>query len=523
MKKYKLLVYITVLLTGVFTFSACDSVDFGDVNEDDDAPKDANTQALLAGAMNAFFTLQDATPTLYVQYQGQSVYTSQQRYSSAPQNWQPYYVGILSNLKKVKEINSADEISDATLTYGAPVNQIGVSELMSVMIWKRVTNSWGPVPYNNALKKGENLTPAYTDQKTIYEDLIKRAKNARDMLDPSKLGPTGDVVYGGDVTMWKKFANSLIMQLSLQLSGTSMSSTAQQEFQAALNNSAGVIDELNEEFWYQHKNQPGMENPFSQYRGADYYLAEPFTAALKGETPQDSAIVHSNTNYDARLNVLANDPSLSGVPYGTANGGVEGADMSGSTSDPGAPLAYMTAAYTYLNRAEAAQRGWTNEVAEDMLREGIMMSYATFDAHYDPGNPNPGVDFGNGRLQSDGSQFANQRLAQATNPSNDISLMQVIFEEKWVAVYPNGFKAWSEWRRSDNVASRSMQNSQGVTIKGYPGLFPAPDATNNGEIPRRYIYPDIESGVNSENYEAALKKLHPQEDNNTSRFWWDAQ
>jgi len=523
MKKLRFLLYTTVLIVGVFTFSACDSVDFGDVNADDDAPKDANTQGLLAGAMNGFFTLPDATPTLYVQYQGQSVYTSQQRYSSSPQDWEPYYVGILSNLKRVKEINSADEVSDATLTYGAPENQIGVAELMSVLIWKRVTDSWGPVPYNNALKQGENLTPAYTDQKTIYQDLIKRAKDARDMLNAAKLGPTGDVVYGGDVVMWKKFANSLIMQLSLQLSSTGMSSTAATEFQAALNHSAGVIDELSEEMWYDHKNQPGMENPFSQYRGADYYLAEPFTDALKGQTPQDSAIAHTNTNYDARLNVLADDPSASGVPYGTANGGVSGADMSPSTSSPSAPLAYMTAAYTYLNRAEAAQRGWTSEVPEDMLRQGIMMSYATFDSHYDSENPNPGVDFNNGRLQSDGSQFASQRVSQATDPSNDVSMMQVIFEEKWIAVYPNGFQAWAEWRRSDSEASWNIQNGQGITIKGYPGLYPAPDATNNGEIPRRYIYPEVESGVNNENYQNALNRLNPQEDNNTSHFWWDKQ
>jgi len=501
MKKRIVLAYTVILITVLFTFSACDSIDFGDVNTDDDVPKEANTEALMAGAMNSFSQLYgEILPTLYVQYRAQSVYTSAQRYAVSPNSWRNFYVLPLSNLKRIVEINSADEISDVTRSYGAPVNQIGVAELTSAMIWKRLTDRYGPVPYTEALKQSENLTPAYTDQEKIYKDLISRVKAARDMLDPSQKGPTGDGFYGGDVMKWKKFANSFLMSLSMQLTKKypSPSGYAAQEFKAALNHSAGTIDELSEEMWYLHQNKPGMENPFSQYRGADYYLAEPFTDALHGTTPNDSAIAYSNSRYDARINVLSNDPSATGVPYGTDNEGVSGPSMSKASSDPASPLPYMTAAYTYLNRAEAAQLGWTSESVDQMLTEGIMMSYATFDEHFDDGSAS------SGDLQKDGSQFAAQRIADANDPG--YNYLQIIGEEKWVSLFPNGMMAWSEWRRT-----------------GYPGLVPAPDATNNGEIPRRYIYPADESGINGENYQNALNMLTPQEDNNTSRFWWDKQ
>ena len=38
------------------------------------------------------------------------------------------------------------------------------------------------------------------------------------MMDESEAGPTGDVIFHGDVLKWKKFANSLLMQMAIQLS-----------------------------------------------------------------------------------------------------------------------------------------------------------------------------------------------------------------------------------------------------------------------------------------------------------------
>lgn len=526
MKKLRIFTILFCLLTLV----SCDSVDFGDINQDDDAPQEANMEGLMAGGMNQYFTTGSTVPTLYVQYQTQSVYTSAMRYGLNPAPWDHYYSGVLTNFKQVYETTTADKISKEVKTYGEPANQAAVAELMSVVVWKRVTDTWGPVPYEEALDAQNNKTPSYSDQKKIYKDLIKRAKAARDMIDPSKSGPTGDVLYGGNMSHWQKFANSLLLELSMQLSNKypGASDYAATEFKKALNNSAGVIDEISEEAWYDFQNSPGALNPFSELRGSDFYLAEPFTDALMGKTPQDSAIVYSNTNYDGRLQVLSTDSAANGAPYGVDNSGLSGPSIAGAITSAGSDLHYMTAAYTYLNRAEAAELGWTSEDASTMLRKGIMMSYATFDGHYDDKNANDAnaevsqPDFDSGELQSDGSNYATQRVAQATNPNNNVSMRQVISEEKWVALFPMGFKAWSEWRRSSNVKTWSMSNSTGPAI-GYPGLYPAPDATNKGEIPHRYLYPSVESGVNTESYNAGVDRLKPAEDVNSSEFWWDQQ
>jgi hypothetical protein len=100
----------------------------------------------------------------------------------------------------------------------------------------------------------------------------------------------------------------------------------------------------------------------------------------------------------------------------------------------------------------------------------------------------------------DGANYALARVADA----GSVGELQVIGEEKWVALYPLGYDSWSEWRRTE-----------------FPVLQPAPDAINSGDIPRRYNYPSDETTLNSSNYQAGVSGLSPATDNNTSRVWWN--
>lgn len=483
MKKLK---YIALSL--LFAFGACEDIDFGDTNENPNGAGDPNTSSLMAGAMSRYSTLTGRDyiikPTLYVQYQSQVTYTDESRYSEAASTWYSYYVQTLSNLQLVVDICSDEaNFNTVLLSQGAPVNQIAVSKIFQAVVFKRITDTWGDAPYSQALKSSEFLTPAYDSQQTIYEGLIAELKNSRDMLNPSLLGPTGDIIYGGDVTKWKKFANSMIMQMALQLSKKfpSASGYAANEFNAALNNSAGVIDELGEEAWFTYNND--FSNPWNANRKPDYFLSKEFTDALQGVGTT------SNTTYDARLEALSTNAALSGVPYGYENeSGAGRSQMSDNIWTNEAPLPLLTASYTYLNRADAANLGWTSENVATMLSNGIEMSYATLDANY--GSSTSGS----------AAAYAAARVADL----GTVGATQVIAEEKWVALFPSGFDAWAEWRRTE-----------------YPVLYPATDYLNNGNIPRRYVYPTEESTLNASAYSSGLSSLSPATDNNTSKVWWD--
>lgn len=483
MKKIK---YIALSL--LLALGACDNVDFGDTNVNPNGAGEANTSSLMAGSMSRFSTLTGrdylTKPTLYVQYQSQVTYTDEMLYSEAASSWYGYYVQTLSNLQLVIDINS-DEANHNTilLSQGAPANQIAVAKIFQTIIFKRITDTWGDVPYSQALKNMEYLTPAYDNQSDLYAGMITTLKESRDMLNPSLKGPTGDIIYGGDVEKWQKLANSLILQMSLQLSNKypSASGYAANEFNSALTNAKGLIEDVSDEAWFSYN--ADFTNPWSANRKPDYFLSQEFTDALKGIGTT------SNSTSDSRLDIFSTDSSLNGVPYGYENGSGAGkSQMSDAIWTEEAPLQLMTAAYTYLNRADAANLGWTSENASDMLVTGIELSYATLDSHY------------GSSISGDAAAYAAARVIDL----GSVSATQVIAEEKWVALFPSGFDAWAEWRRTE-----------------YPTLTPATDYLNNGTIPRRYVYPLEESSLNAAAYATGVSTLSPATDNNTSKVWWD--
>lgn len=499
-----------ILLALVCMMAGCDSINFDPaINEDDDAVTKSNTESLMAGAMRSYFTGGQGRATLYMQYQSAYVYTDASRYSVNQGGWSGWYNTMLKNLDEISDVMSSDNPGAVNLTFGAPENQIGVSKIFASIIWKRVTDAFGPAPYEEALTDSI-ITPAYSAQEVIYKGIISDLQAARDMLDPSKPGPTGDVTYGGDIVSWQKFANSQLMALALQMSNVypDAGGYAAQVFNEALNHPAGIIDEVAEEMWYDFTSLSGTQNPLSNVRRPDFSMSRPIATAMKGTAPSKGTFTNpsfSSDTPDPRWDLYADRADSAGRYYGVQNADSLSdshfAAISLDVSDAPSDLAFMTAAYTFLNRAEAAVLGWTSEDATAMLTQGIVLSFKSLDQHY------MGDDIGEEDydLASQGAAFATARVADVANASGGI--LQVIREEKWVSLFPRSSQAWSEWRRT-----------------GVPGLIPSPDPLNaDGQIPRRNIYPQNEAGTNVEAYNAGVALLAPAEDTYKARFWWDEQ
>lgn len=507
MRKLK---YILLTFLLVQSFFACENVDFGDTNQNVNGATEPATSGLLSGAIISFSTLTGRggimNPTLYVQYQVQVTYTDEMLYAQAPQSWAGYYTQPLNALNTIVKINS-DEANHTPelMAQGFPANQIAVAQILKAAIMKRVTDIYGDVAYSEALKGLEDITPAYDSQEDIYKTLITEVKEARDMIDASELAPKGDLIYNGSLANWGRFANSLLLQMSLQLSKKYPGSAeyAATEFNLALNDAHGLITTVTQEAWFKYKDLVGFRNPIFANRTADYFLSREFTDAMKGNVTAYNRT--SNHTFDNRLRVYARSATSAtsnGVPYGYRDG--SGASSAGAQMNrsyywaAASPLPLMTSSYTYLNRAEAAALGWTTEDATTMLTNGIVSSYETLWNHVT-------VNKGSAPTQiqlTDGTAYAAARVADAGVVTGGI--LQVIREEKWVSLYGQAFDAWAEWRRT-----------------GVPDLLPATDYLNDGEIPRRYMYPSTEASLNGTNYTAGVASLSPASDENTAKVWWD--
>ena len=77
------------------------------------------------------------------------------------------------------------------------------------------------MPYTEVskLESDGQLYCKYDDQKDIYAGLISELTEAVGMIDESEPAFTsGDVIFDGDASQWKKFGNSLKCRLAIHLS-----------------------------------------------------------------------------------------------------------------------------------------------------------------------------------------------------------------------------------------------------------------------------------------------------------------
>ena len=94
-----------------------------------------------------------------------------------------------------------------------------MADVWWVFTFHRVTDYWGPIPYFSAGIPGTSVP--YDPQDKIYDDFFKRLANATAILK-NHAGENHygsyDLIYGGDVNRWIKFANSLRLRLAIRIS-----------------------------------------------------------------------------------------------------------------------------------------------------------------------------------------------------------------------------------------------------------------------------------------------------------------
>lgn len=180
------------------------------------------------------------------------------------------------------------------------------------------------------------------------------------------------------------------------------------------------------------------------------------------------------------------------------------------------PIVWFSAAETSFLKAEAALH-WPDdfggeEVMQTAYEEGIRLSFAE-----------KGVDGADTYLQDDtktavkfvskidGSHSieAKSDVTIKWNPSDsEERKLERIITQKWIALYPNGAEAWSEYRRT-----------------GYPAQYQVINDYSNGTVntkigPRRIPFPPSERRLNPENIEKATQLLGGPDEAGTP-LWWD--
>jgi len=473
----------------VLLLISCD--DFGDTNIDPNNPSEAQPELLLTSAQRSVSDVVGAfTGNLWVQYMAETQYNDDSRYSNSNANFNGWYTGPLKNLQTIIDLNTDEETRANALSGGSNANQIAVARILKAYFFHMMTDRWGYIPYSDALQGAENFSPQYDSQEEIYLALIDELKAAVSQMDGGA-GVSGDILFSGDMGQWAIFANTLRARIALRMADTSQSSVAASEFADAINSGVISTDVL-----YPYLDSADNENPwYSRFRTrTDYALSDVLADYMKDLGDQRVA------KYGNPAPDVDNDDGVTtldeivGMPYDAENpGNITNAAISFpgaaiGAGGPGvgiqnAPLPIITVSEMHFAMAEAVERGWISGSAEEHYLAGIQTSWEQWEvfdqAAYDAYISNPEVAYSSANWD------------------------EKIGKQKWVALYPNGYEAWAEWRRL-----------------GYPELEPHPQAfTEDAQIPVRQTYPTTESQINEAAYNAAVSAQGA--DSPSTRLWWD--
>jgi Starch-binding associating with outer membrane len=422
-----------------------------------------------------------------------------------PGLWATYYENVIKYTRDV--IGRTKDLPGRSNLF----NMARITEAYTVMI---LTDEYGAVPYSEAgVGYSEQfLFPKYDLQQDIYPKIIQEFTDAAAALDASGTIETSDVLYGGDIVKWKKFAYSLLLRAGMRLSKVD-AAKAQTVVQAAF--TGGVITDNADNAYMRHDanyTQP-IGNMLNGSEAANFYLAKPFVDYLKNTNdPRLSSIairyVGATSGNGQTVAVGTTDPTKQiGMPIGYDNGTIVGqatADGLASFYDysqvdrrrmvkASSPVFFVTASQTLLLLAEASFRGWiTAGTAAQYFSDGIKANMDQM-ATYDPASAVSAV-----------ARDAYVLL----NPLVPGTELEQINTQYWISSFLNGPEAFANFRRSE-----------------YPALTPNPyGQPNNPDMPagtfiRRLTYPTSELSVNTDNVNAAIAKQGP--DKLSTRIWWD--
>lgn len=103
-------------------------------------------------------------------------------------------------------------------------NYIAAAKICKAHYMQYIVDLYGDAPYSEAWAGSANITPAYDDDYTIYQDLITNLEDARALIAAANPNAEDiaafDVMLGGNMARWNEFANTIQLRMCLRMSET---------------------------------------------------------------------------------------------------------------------------------------------------------------------------------------------------------------------------------------------------------------------------------------------------------------
>ena len=488
--------FLLALLAGGLVFGSCNK-ELQRVNQNPNNLEHPDPTTMLSNTIVAeFYNNASIVWTLgngYDQYMtfSQSYYDAPTRYQ--PVSNEPYWIPMYEAARDANTLYTLGQ------TNANPVLQAAALTLRSYA-FAQLTELWGDIPFSEALQGNTGkYTPKYDSQQTVYTDpqsgILASLRRADSILKANSAGAlSGDMLFSGNATSWRRFINALRLRYLLRVS-SKMNVAAEMQsivtdgtiMQSASQSGTLALPSTTPYNFVSITERSGDFNV--KFMDSTLYSAFVTTA----DTARIKTFFAVNANNAAATTF--NFSNYGGMPLVTDATAAQVA--SSSNFVPGFnnlsnPLTALTKAriMTYAEQqfvlAEAAEKGYITGNAATYYYSGIAGAYAEI-----------GLSAANATSYSAGANVV-------YNTTSATAALQQIITQKWISNINNGFEGWIEYRRT-----------------GFPVFATGGSVNlNGGVIPTRFLYPTSEQTINSINYNTEVQTMGGKE-TTTYKAWWE--
>lgn len=451
-------------------------------------------------------------------------------------NETPFKAGELYVMKPVSDILKSTEEPDF----------VAIAKIIRVEAMHRVADIYGPVPYSKAMQGGDAVP--YDDLETLYKTFIEELGECVDGLtafvdegkaDANRISEF-DIVCGADHKQWIRFANTLRLRLAMRISVVEPA-LAKATAEAAVNHKYGVLVAGNRNV---EVVDPTLQNPLNEinYAYNDVRAGASIISLLQGYNDPRLPKYVRPIGWFAGSDILDSKGSKTGnigkyigirqgtvvddkssyQMYSTINmpDGNKYTDQTGNKTQISNALPWMKVAEAYFLRAEGALRGWNmGGSAKDLYEQGIKVSFDEYGISaeeynkYIENDKGVAADYVDPHNANNNIRGIDKMTVKWDEGASREDKLHKIINQKWLAMYPEGQEAWSEFRRT-----------------GYPKIFPtvlnlssAMDPAGgiaDGDFVKRLRFPRNDKNANAAEVEKAVSLLNGPDIEGT-RLWWD--
>ena len=361
-----------------------------------------------------------------------------------------------------------------------------IGKIMKAYHFQMLVDLFGDIPYSDALQRGGNATPTYDDAETIYSDLLVQLTDAIAMIKAADLDPSvtavgvDDVMFGGDMAEWIRFANTLKVRILTRASDVWAAATITAELATIAAEGSGYITDdvlVQPGYLNETDKQNTMWADLGMDVGGNVTLSNDATCATQYIVDLLAA------NNDPRIDFIYEEPATGhlGVRQGSGAPDTHAADFvsnigPGILKAPTMGANIFTLAESYFNQAELAFKAFGGD-AEALYDLGVTASFDYLGA-------------------AGAAAYLAQPLAYV-NYALSPNKLQAIITQKWFAT--NGITAEQSWFDYSRT--------------GYPLGVPVSLLATSADRPVRLWYPSSEITGNTLNVPA-------QHDAFTDKIFW---